>query len=386
MGATLQQVMPAERVVPSPMDGDDTRFMQAVIAYARRGLGQAAPNPSVGALIVRDGIIVGRGVTRPGGRPHAETIALAQAGALARGATMYVTLEPCSHYGVTAPCCDAIVTAGVARVVCSSGDPDPRVSGRGFARMRAAGLTVSENVCAEAAARLNLGHVLRMTQGRPMVTLKLAETADGFAAGDAHDSRLMITGEAANGRVRMLRALHDAIMVGIGTAKADDPLLTLRSPGLERLQPARVVLDARLELSPLSRLVATLRDAPLFVIAGHDASMEREAALARAGLSILRCAPSGDGRLDMGAALKALGQRGITRVFSEGGPRVAESLILGGFADDVIIVRNDKRLGHPGLPALSPAARAALGDGARYCHALDARLSGDLFQHFERRL
>ncbi|MDE3175088.1 MAG: bifunctional diaminohydroxyphosphoribosylaminopyrimidine deaminase/5-amino-6-(5-phosphoribosylamino)uracil reductase RibD, partial [Pseudomonadota bacterium] len=243
----------------------DARFMDAALALGRRHLGLTAPNPSVGALILRGDVVVGAGVTAPGGRPHAETLALAEAGEQARGATAYVTLEPCSHHGQTPPCAEALVAAGVARVVCALEDPDERVAGRGIALLRAAGIEVVVGVGAQAARRDHLGHILRVTQGRPMVTLKIARTADGYAAGDEHDPRLAITGEIANRRTQTFRAQHDAIMIGIGTAIAADPLLTLRQPGLDQ-KPLRVVLDSRLSLPPDSRLCATAETYPTLVV------------------------------------------------------------------------------------------------------------------------
>ncbi|HLJ69802.1 MAG TPA: bifunctional diaminohydroxyphosphoribosylaminopyrimidine deaminase/5-amino-6-(5-phosphoribosylamino)uracil reductase RibD, partial [Roseiarcus sp.] len=227
----------------------DERFMAAALALGRRGLGRAAPNPAVGALIVRDGVVVGRGFTAAGGRPHAERSALDQAGHLAKGATIYVTLEPCAHQGRGPPCAAAIVEAGIACVVSAMEDPDPRTAGQGHALLRRAGIEVAVGVGAAAARRDHLGHILRVSQNRPAVTLKLAQTADGFAAGARYDPRLAITGEAANSRVQILRAMHDAIMIGIGTALGDDPLLTVRFPGAEA-RPLRVVLDPRLSLPP----------------------------------------------------------------------------------------------------------------------------------------
>lgn len=229
--------------------------MRATIDFGSRALGTTWPNPSVGALVVRDGVIVGRGLTRPGGRPHAETEALAAAGEKSCGATLYVSLEPCSHTGVTPPCAQAIIDAGIARVVTGVADPDPRVSGRGHGMMREAGIEVVAGVLAAEARQANLGHILRVSEGRPAVTLKLAETADGFAAGDVHDGRLMITGRSANNRVQAMRAAHDAIMIGAGTARIDDPLLTVRLPGLEARNPLRIVLDTNLSLPQNARLV-----------------------------------------------------------------------------------------------------------------------------------
>ena len=362
---------------------DDTRFMQAALAFGRRSLGLAAPNPSVGALVVRGGLIVGRGCTHAGGRPHAEAIALADAGEAARGATLYVTLEPCSHTGRTPPCADAIIAAGIARVVSAMDDPDPRVAGSGHARLEAAGVKVTRDVCAEMARRANLGHILRMTSGRPMVTLKLAQTADGYAAGDTHDARLHITGEAANAAVQMQRAMHDAIMVGIGTILGDDPLMTVRLPGVAR-KPLRIVLDTQLQLPLNSRLAATVASAPILVIAGESAARGAEARLKDHGIGVLRVAQSGAETLDLGAALQALGDRGLTRVYSEGGPRIAAALIAERLVDEALIYISAKPLGRAGTPALSAAARAALADISRYGRE-DHDAGPDRLTHYEAR-
>jgi diaminohydroxyphosphoribosylaminopyrimidine deaminase/5-amino-6-(5-phosphoribosylamino)uracil reductase len=344
---------------------DDLRLMDAALALSRRHLGAVAPNPAVGALVVKDGIVVGAGATQPGGRPHAETEALAQAGEAAKGATLYVTLEPCSHHGRTPPCADAIVSAGIARVVSAIEDPDSRVAGRGHALLRAAGIDVNVGLRAAEAREINIGHILRVTTGRPTITLKLAMTADGFAAGTAHDPRLAITGAIANTFVHMQRALHDAIMVGSGTVLTDDPLMTVRLPGVDR-RPVRVVLDSNLAVSPHSRLVQTAGAYPTLIVAGADAPADRRAALAEAGIEILTVPRDRFARIDLGAALLALGKRGITRVFSEGGPTVAGALIAAGLADEVLLLRASKPLGFDGTPALEPAARGTLDDPALY--------------------
>jgi diaminohydroxyphosphoribosylaminopyrimidine deaminase/5-amino-6-(5-phosphoribosylamino)uracil reductase len=337
----------------------DERFMAAALALGRRNLGLTAPNPSVGALIVAGERVVGAAATAPGGRPHAETLALTEAGDAARGATVYVTLEPCSHHGKTPPCAEALISAGVARVVCAMADPDVRVAGQGFALLRAAGIEVVVGPGAEAAARDHIGHVLRVTQGRPSVTLKIARTADGFAAGDEHDARLAITGEIANRRTQTFRSQHDAIMVGIGTALGDDPLLTVRQNGWEQ-KPLRVVLDRRLRLPPSSRLASTADATPTLVLASAEASAEAEAALRARGVEVERV---GEG---LDAALQALGARGITRVFSEGGPSVGSALIRAGLADEVLLFTAERPLGRAGRPALGPEALAALADPVRY--------------------
>jgi diaminohydroxyphosphoribosylaminopyrimidine deaminase/5-amino-6-(5-phosphoribosylamino)uracil reductase len=354
----------------------DARFMTAAIALARRGLGLCAPNPAVGALIVKDGAIVARGWTRPGGRPHAETEALREAGAESRGATLYVTLEPCSHHGKTPPCAEAIVAAGIARVVSAVEDPDPRVAGRGHRLLAEAGVEVTTDVCAQAARRANLGHVLRVTRGRPMVALKLALTADGFAAGLHGEARISITGAVANGYVHMLRALHDAIVVGAGTAQADNPLLTVRLPGMEARKPLRIVIDSDLKLRLKSRLAETAAVYPTLVIVAEDASAEKEARLAALGVEVARAPRDETGHADLGAALELLAARGITRVFCEGGPVLADALIARGLADEIILLTSANPLGREGRSGLTAGALAALADPGRYA-SVETRMIGE---------
>ncbi len=356
--------------------------MAAALALGRRGLGRTAPNPSVGSIVVREGIVVGRGCTAPGGRPHGEPLALAQAGAAAAGGTIYVTLEPCSHHGVTPPCCEAIVAAGIKRLVYAIDDPNPAVAGRGAAYCRAHGVEVVGGVGAAAARRDHRGHVLRMTAQRPSVTLKLAQTADGFVAGGAHDPRLAITGVAANGAVHVLRAMHDAIMVGIGTALADDPLMTVRLPGVAA-KPLRVVLDGALRLSLQSRLVQTAVEAPILVLTrAENLGSTTWRGIDGLDLAAVRATPSG--RLDVADALRVLCERGVTRLFSEGGPTLGSALITGGLADDVLLFRAPRPLGHEGVPALNAAARNRVADPAFYRLAADEAVGVDRLQHYER--
>lgn len=363
----------------------DEDYMAAALALGRRNLGRTAPNPAVGALAVKDGVIVGRGFTGVGGRPHAETQALAAAGDNARGATLYVTLEPCSHNGVTPPCADAIVAAGIGRVVSAMEDPDPRVAGRGHARLREAGVEVSVGACEKSARRDHLGHILRLTQGRPMVTLKLAQTPDGFAAGAAHDPRLRITGPVADAYTHVQRALHDAVLVGAGTAREDDPLMTVRLPGMEQIKPLRVVLDSNLSLSPRSRLAARARDAQTLVIVGAEPPDEEIAAFSAAtGIEVARVGIDLLGRVDVEAALRLLARRGVTRVFCEGGPRLAQNLISRGFADEVILHTGVKPFGGAGRPALLPAAKALLEDDSIYRLLEEAALGTDRMTRYER--
>lgn len=382
---TAGLVLPAdEPATHIDAEDDDARYMAAALCLARRGLGRVAPNPSVGALVVREGAVVGRGFTGIGGRPHAETIALQNAGAAAVGATLYVTLEPCSHHGRTPPCADAIIAAGIARVVSALDDPDARVRGQGHARLRNAGIELRTGVLAEVAMRLNLGHILRTTQNRPMLSLKLAETADGYAAAPAGAPRLKITGEGANAQVHMLRALHDAVLVGSGTAGADDPLLTVRLPGLEAYRPLRIVLDSKLALASDSRLAATAVDYPTLVITTEAVSASAAARLAAKGIEVMRVAQDGAGHVDLAEALAHLGARGITRVFCEGGPHLAAALLRRGFADEFILLTSVTPLGASGLLALDVASRALLDDSARYRRVEERMIGSDRLRRYER--
>ncbi len=365
------------------LSGEDERFFLAALALGRRNLGATAPNPAVGALVVRDRVVVGRGWTEVGGRPHAEPLALALAGEQARGATLYVTLEPCAHHGKTPPCAEAVSASGVTRVVAGLADPDPRVAGEGFALLRAAGIEVEANVFPDLCRRAHRGHILRVTEQRPMVALKIAQTADGQAAGGEHDRRLAITGLAANLRTHVLRAMHDAIMVGIGTVLGDDPLMTVRLAGCDR-RPLRVVLDARLDLPLRSRLVVGAREAPVLAICGEGAPQEKRDALLAQGVEIENCALDGAGRLELRAALGVLARRGITRVFSEGGPRVAAALIAQGLADEMVLLTSPRPLGRPGVEALSEPSRAALADPSAYRIVEQGFFGADSFIFYER--
>src|SRR3954465_5874088 len=243
----------------------DQRFMALALALGRRGQGRCWPNPAVGAVIVKDGIMVGRGWTQAGGRPHAEVEALKRAGDAARGATLYVTLEPCSHQGKSPPCADAVIAAGTARVVSAIEDPNPEVAGQGHARLRAAGIVVDVGFGAAEAARDHAGHLRRIRDKRPHVMLKLAVSSDDKIAAAGHRP-VTITGEAARARVHLLRAQCDAVLVGIGTVLSDDPLLTCRLPGMERRSPARGGGDRAPRIPGSSRLVHSARETRLWVM------------------------------------------------------------------------------------------------------------------------
>src|SRR5713226_6193406 len=303
----------------------DQRFMELALALGRRGQGRTWPNPAVGAVMVKDGVIVGRGWTQPGGRPHAEPEALRRAGEAARGATLYVTLEPCSHFGKSPPCVDAVIAAGIVRVVSAIEDPNPEVAGQGHSKLRAAGIAVDVGLGAVEAARDHAGHFRRIRDKRPHVILKLAVSSDD-KIGAAGREPVAITGEAAKARVHLLRAQCDAILVGIGTVLADDPLLTCRLPGMAARSPVRVVLDRNLRIPGSSRLVHSARETPLWVMTSSLAEAAAAMKLGAAGAQVIRVAtaatPPG---LDLPTVLHALSERGITRLLVEGGARVASS-------------------------------------------------------------
>jgi diaminohydroxyphosphoribosylaminopyrimidine deaminase/5-amino-6-(5-phosphoribosylamino)uracil reductase len=330
----------------------DLRFMALALTLGRRGQGRTWPNPAVGAVVVKDGVLVGRGWTQPGGRPHAEPEALQRAGEAARGATLYVTLEPCSHFGKSPPCADAIIAAGIARVVSAIEDPNPEVAGQGHARLRAAGIAVDIGLGAVEAARDHAGHFRRIRDKRPHVILKLAVSSDDKIAAAGH-TPVAISGEAAKARVHLLRAQCDAVLVGIGTVLADDPLLTCRLPGMEARSPVRVVLDPRLRIPGTSRLVHSARETPLWVAASELAEAPAAMKLGAAGAQVIRLAPSKTSLgLDLAAVLHALAEKGITRLLVEGGARVASSFVAAGLVDEVWLLRGPDPIGADGVAAL----------------------------------
>jgi diaminohydroxyphosphoribosylaminopyrimidine deaminase/5-amino-6-(5-phosphoribosylamino)uracil reductase len=338
----------------------DQRFMQLALTLGRRGQGRTWPNPAVGAVVVKDDVIVGRGWTQPGGRPHAEPEALKHAGEAARGATLYVTLEPCSHVGKSPPCADGIVAAGIARVVSAIEDPNPEVAGQGHAKLRAAGITVDIGLGAVEAAHDHAGHFRRVRDKRPHVILKLAVSSDGKIATAGHKP-VAITGEAAKARVHLLRAQCDAILVGIGTVQADDPLLTCRLPGMEARSPVRVVLDRSLRISGTSRLVHSARETPLWVMTSNVSEAPAAMKLGAAGAQVIRVAsattPPG---LDLRAVLGALAEKGITRLLVEGGARVASSFVAANLVDEVWLLRGPEAVGSDGVAALDALPLSAL--------------------------
>lgn len=361
----------------------DQRFMQLALSLGRRGQGRTWPNPAVGAVVVKDGVIVGRGWTQPGGRPHAEPEALNRAGEAARGATLYVTLEPCSHFGKSPPCADAVIAAGILRVVSAVEDPNPEVAGQGHARLRAAGITVDIGLCAQEAARDHAGHFRRVRDQRPHVILKLAVSADD-KIGAAGGKQVAITGEAAKARVHLLRAQCDAILVGIGTVQADDPLLTCRLPGMEARSPIRVVLDRALRLPGASRLVHSARETPLWVIASELAEAAAATKLGAAGAQVIRIAPSAASGLDLAAVLHALAEKGITRLMVEGGSKVASSFVSAGLADEIWLLRGSEAIGAGGIAALDALPLTSITQSPRFSVRASESLGNDTLTIYER--
>jgi diaminohydroxyphosphoribosylaminopyrimidine deaminase/5-amino-6-(5-phosphoribosylamino)uracil reductase len=360
----------------------DRRYMALALTLGRRGLGRSAPNPAVGAVVVKDGVIVGRGWTLPGGRPHAEPQALERAGEAARGATLYVTLEPCSHYGKTPPCVDAVIAAGIARVVSAIEDPNPEVAGQGHARLRAAGIAVDVGICAEDAARDHAGHFRRVRDDRPHVILKLAVSQDDCIAAAGHQ-RVVITGEAAQQRVHLLRAQCDAVLVGIGTALADDPLLTCRLPGMEDRSPRRVVLDSYLRLPPTGRLARTARQTELWVMTSPSSEPAKAALLGAEGTHIVHI-DTGIAGIEPNAVVQELARHDVTRLLVEGGARVAASFLGARLVDEVWLLRGPQTIGAGGVPALHQMPLAAITQSSVFRVRSSEQLGADILTIYER--
>ena len=352
--------------------------MALALNLGRRGMGRVWPNPAVGCVIVNDGVIVGRGWTADGGRPHAETVAIAQAGNRTRGAVAYVTLEPCSHHGKTAPCAEALIAAGVARVVVATGDPDPRVAGRGIAMLRAAGIAVETGVMAAQAQADHAGFLLRVTQGRPLLTLKLAGTLDGRIATATGESQ-WITGPEARRAVHMMRARHDAVMVGAGTVRADDPTLTVRGLGVTQ-QPVRVVVSRGVKLPEDSQLARSAKDTPVWLCHGEnsDASVWVDQ-----GVVSLPCAVTA-GQVDPDAIMKSLATRGITRVFCEGGGMLAASLLSANLVDRLVVMTAGIAMGAEGTPSLAAMGIERLSDAPRFALSSVQVVGRDIMHVWQR--
>jgi diaminohydroxyphosphoribosylaminopyrimidine deaminase / 5-amino-6-(5-phosphoribosylamino)uracil reductase len=360
----------------------DPAHMRAALALARRGLGSTWPNPSVGCVVVKDGRVVGRGTTAPGGRPHAEPQALAMAGAAARGATVYVTLEPCNHTGQTPPCTNALIEAGVACVVVAGSDPDPRVDGAGLARLRAAGIEVVTGMLTAEADAMQAGFLSRIRLGRPMVTLKLATTLDGRIATHSGESQ-WITGPGARQAGHALRGTHDAVLVGVGTVMTDDPALTCRIPGFRRRPVVRIVVDSHLRSSPSATLIATAATDPTWIIHRDGVPADRLAAFAEMGVTLVEAA-GGEGGVDLEDGLAALGASGLTRVLVEGGAQIAAALLRAGLVDRLAWFHAPGIMGGDGWPAAQAFGVDTLGAMPRFVRDGQRIIGDDMLTEYRR--
>ena len=360
----------------------DPQHMRAALALARRGLGTTWPNPSVGCVIVREGRVVARAVTAPGGRPHAETQALAMAGDAARGADAYVTLEPCNHTGQTPPCTEALIEAGIARVIIGGNDPDPRVDGAGIARLRAAGIEVVTGVLTAEADALQEGFLRRIHEGRPLVTLKLASTLDGRIATRSGESQ-WITGPAAREAAHALRGRHDAVLVGVGTVAADNPQLTCRIPGFRATPVVRIVVDSHLRTRLTAHLVSSATTDPTWIIHRGGVPSDRREAFSGAGVRLL---PVGGGErgVDLAAGLAALGAAGLTRVLVEGGAQIAAGLLRDGLVDRVAWFHAPCIMGGDGWPAAQAFGVTTLPAMPRFVRTNSTPVGDDMMTEFKR--
>jgi diaminohydroxyphosphoribosylaminopyrimidine deaminase/5-amino-6-(5-phosphoribosylamino)uracil reductase len=371
----------AEPIGSRDQPGFDLGAMRAALALARRGLGTVWPNPAVGCVIVNDARVVGRGWTQPGGRPHGETEALRRAGEAARGASAYVSLEPCCHWGRTPPCVDALIEAGVRRVVVALEDPDARVAGEGLQRLRDAGLAVETGLCATEASEVNAGFLSLLTLGRPLVTLKLATSLDGRIATASGESQ-WITGLPARERAHGMRASHDAIMVGPGTVVADNPQLTCRLPGLSHQSPVRVVIDRHLRVPQTARLIAEARRVPTWFLTLRSADPARRAAFLDSGVTLIDVDCDAEGQIDLAAALAALGDSGITRLLVEGGAKLAAALFRAGLVDRLAWVHAPLLIGGDGIPAIGGFGLAELADAPGFERVSMESVGADVLTSF----
>lgn len=340
-----------------------THFMKIALALAARHVGLTAPNPTVACLIVKDNQIIATGITGIGGRPHAETIALHKAGKLASGATAYVTLEPCCHVGETGPCADALIKANVAKVVIPVADPFHKVAGGGIKKLQDAGIEVVTGICEKEAVELNAGFMTVHTKNRPYITLKLATSLDGKIATSTGESK-WITGQAARDYAHMLRAKNDAIMVGIGTVLADDPLLTCRLSGLEQQSPVRIIMDSELRISKDSKLVKTAKEFPLWVITTADNASS--AGLEPRGVKVIYSENGDNLRANLAQVLETLAKNGITRLLVEGGSKLATSFVQQNLVDELVWIKAPVIIGNEGIPAISGLGISALADAKNW--------------------
>ena len=371
---------PVQTATQTASPADDKRFMALALSLGQRGLGRTWPNPAVGAVIVKDGIILGRGWTQPGGRPHSEIEALRQTKKNAQGATMYVTLEPCSHQGKSPPCADAIIRAGITRVVSALEDPNPEVAGKGHERLRAKGINVEVGLGSAEARRAHAGHFARIQKARPFVTLKLALSKDG-KAGLAGRKPVALTGEEARTRVFQMRSHSDAILVGIGTVLSDNPQLNCRLPGMLERSPVRVVLDAKLRLPLSTSVVATVSASPTWIFTSRKSSALAEEILQQKGCKVFRVDDT-NGKLDLDEVLKILAKQGITRLMVEGGPTIAAAFVGGDLVDEAVLLRTEKIIGADGIDALEGMELSVLSESLQSRGS--EQLGADRVETFER--
>ena len=360
----------------------DTDHMRTALALARRGLGTTWPNPSVGCVIVRDGRVVGRGTTAPGGRPHAEAIALSAAGNLARGATAYVTLEPCSHAGRDRPCASALIAAGIARVVIAATDPDPRVDGQGIAELRAAGIAVETGLLEDEAKDTLLGFLNRVTLGRPMVTLKLATTLDGRIATQTGESQ-WITGPEARRYGHALRGQHDAVLVGVGTVLADDPDLTCRIDGFRTIPNVRIIADSHLRTPLTSRVLTTAKTVPTWFLQREGTNLAREETFATMGARLFKVKGDAAG-IDLALAMQAMAAAGLTRILVEGGGQIAAALLQADLADRIVWFHAPAVMGGDGLPAIQAFGLQSLDRMPRFRRDCQTAIGNDMLSEYTR--
>lgn len=332
----------------------DNAYMETAISLAERGLGQTWPNPSVGCVIVKDGVVMGRGWTQPGGRPHAENEALRRAGDGATGSTAYVTLEPCAHQGATPPCAQSLIDSGVRRVVIGIEDPDPRVNGKGIKMLKKAGVEVDVGVRKSDVELATKGFLMRNLEGRPQISLKLATTLDGRIACASGDSK-WVTGEAARRSGHLLRANHDAILVGAITATHDNPTLTCRLPGMLDRSPIRIIVDGRMRLPPSNKLVVDANKFPtwLFTLPASHSDSNRRNAYIKAGVEVIEIRQDKNGNPDLQMIVSVLGDRGLTRLLIEGGGVIAAAFLKLGLIDEIFWYRASKIIGGDGRPAIA---------------------------------
>lgn len=355
--------------------------MRAALALARRGLGQTAPNPSVGCVIVKQGRVLGRGRTAAGGRPHAETEALKMAGQAARGATAYVTLEPCAHTGKTPPCAEALVAAGIARVVVGTTDPNPKVNGQGLAILRQGGITVTEGVLQRESQAVISGFTKVILAGRPLIRLKLASTLDGRIATKTMESQ-WLTGEPARRAAHAMRGRHDAVLVGVGTVLADNPELTCRIEGFTAAPPARIVVDSHLRTPLMSKLVRSAAQSPLWILHRDGADTARKKALEQAGVKLFEI-PGCAAGVDLPEAMKLLAKRGITRLLAEGGGTIAAGLLRDHLVDRLAWFHAPAIIGGDGWPSAQGFGVKSLAQMPRFIPMAQERWGEDMLSTFK---